>query len=131
MSPPTPLEMQLDSLAEAYGMQAESIMDLAVRNLAVMASYQMGKEGAAAEQVFKLLLAPDLASEKPRLPKGEKDKAILAAAASMTKPFTSRDLAASCGFSSVAVGGVLGSAGWPSEAQGGTGARVWQPKVSG
>ena len=59
-SPPTPLEMQIDALASLYGLDAGTVVDLAIRNLAVLAACQLGKEGASAEQVFGLLLAPAL-----------------------------------------------------------------------
>lgn len=147
---PPPLEMQLDALSAAYGLDAGAVLDLAVRNLSVLTAYQMGAEGAPAEQVFKLLLAPALsapcapqnaqeeATEAPTAPAvwpdpdqaPPKQRGILLAAARMVKPFTSREIVEKYGGSSASVGGILAAAGWPYEAAKVGGERRWLPRPS-
>ena len=129
---PSPLEMQLDALAALYGVSPEAVIDIAVRNLAAMAACQLGKEGASAEQVFGLLLAPAPALRRPQgaqgAPPGWPDpegppppragphhRAVIRAASKMSQPFTSRELAPSAGVSSAVAGGILGAVGWPAE----------------
>ena len=132
MSAPTPLELTIDALATAYGLTAEAVVDIAVRNMAALAAYQLGQEGAPAERVFGLLLAPAPALRPPQEAQGAPPawpdpegppppragphhRAVIRAASKMSQPFTSRELAPSAGVSSAVAGGILGAVGWPAE----------------
>ena len=141
MSAPTPLEMQLDALSEAYGLPAEAVVDLAVRNLTVLTAYQLGAEGAEAQRVFALLLAPALSApqgapiEAPAWPNPDeamagKHRDLLFAAEEMSEPFSSRELAAKVGKSSAHVGMVLAKAGWPCSTPVPGDERKWLPRIS-
>jgi len=115
---PTPLEASIDALASAYGLSAADIVDLAIRNLNVVCAYQLGREGASAEQVFRMLLAPALAQRDQvpeRVPSVHADEEIVKAASGMVEPFTSRELGASVKRHPGTVGKILAAAGWPHE----------------
>jgi len=117
-APPTPLEASIDALASAYGVSTEAVVDLAIRNLTVIASYQLGREGADAERVMGMLLAPALVRRDQvpeRVPTVHADEQILAGASAMVEPFTSRELARKTGRHPGTVGKTLAAAGWPHE----------------
>lgn len=128
----TTTEMQLDALATAYGLPVEQVLDLAIRNLVVLASFQLGAEGAPAEKVFGLLLAPNLSSNpspKPARRMTATDGEILEAAKGFTAPFSSREIAEKLGINPGSVGRTLAAAGWPSEPQRPGLIRRWLPRA--
>lgn len=134
--PPTPLEASIDALAAAYGLSPEAVVDMAIRNLAVIAAYQLGRENADARRVMGMLVAPALAPRaqeavRQKTPAARGDEEILAAAAAMTEPFSSRDLAKKTGRSSGTIGQVLTKAGWPNERGRGHQPCTWLPRQAG
>lgn len=136
-TPPTTTEMQLAALAAAYGLPPEELLRVALHNLTVITGYQMGREGASAERVFALLLAPALRAEAEAPAFPEPDQArpqhreVLRAAREMREPFTSREVAARIGGHSGSVGQVLASSGWPSEPPQVGRERRWLPRQAG
>lgn len=140
---PEVTEMQIEALARASGLPPATVIAGAVENQILLAAYQMGREGAALERLFALLLtlpqAPETSSEVPDhgsngagaavAPPSEAQRAILEAAAQMDQPFSSRDLARRMGTtSSGTVGQVLTMARWPAEARLEGGSRKWLPR---